>query len=125
MNENKGKEKCNVLKKIRQEIALQNGIDFKTSVCNHKGECKGTCPKCESELRYLENELQKKGVLAKKSVLVACTLPLLVACGETDGDIYLPPPHYDTDSLYYYDDNEVSDSMTANVSSEFILSDDK
>ncbi|MBQ9100350.1 MAG: hypothetical protein IJY54_03090 [Paludibacteraceae bacterium] len=45
MKENKGKEKCNALKMIRQEIALQNGIAFKTTECNFKGECKGTCPK--------------------------------------------------------------------------------
>lgn len=119
MKENKGKEKCNALKMIRQEIALQNGIAFKTTECNFKGECKGTCPKCESEVRYLENELQKKGILNKKTIMVACSLPLLVACGgdELMGDIVSDDPSY-YDSLYYDNDKELSDSVTANVYSE-------
>lgn len=117
MKENKGKEKCNALKMIRQEIALQNGIAFKTTECNFKGECKGTCPKCESEVRYLENELQKKGILNKKTIMVACSLPLLVACGEPEmGDIEIDPSYQD--SLYYENDKELSDSVTANVYSE-------
>lgn len=116
MKENKWKEKCNALKMIRQEIALQNGIAFKTTECNFKGECKGTCPKCESEVRYLENELQKKGVL-KKSLLVACALPILAACGEPEmGAIEIDPSYQD--SLYYENDKELSDSVTANVYSE-------
>ena len=28
--------------------------------CTFEGECLGTCPKCEAELEYLENELIKK-----------------------------------------------------------------
>lgn len=117
MKENKGKEKCNALKMIRQEIALQNGIAFKTTECNFKGECKGTCPKCESEVRYLENELQKKGILNKKTIMVACSLPLLVACGEPEmGAIEIDPSYQD--SLYYENDKELSDSVTANVYSE-------
>lgn len=57
-----GKEKCKILKKIRQEIANENGIEIVTSECKHKGECKGTCPKCEAELAYLEKELRNKKI---------------------------------------------------------------
>ena len=57
-----GKEKCKQLRQIRKEIAEKNGIDFHTTECTYEGECKGTCPACERELRYLENELNKKSV---------------------------------------------------------------
>ena len=45
-----GKEKCRILKEIRAEIARQNDIEWVTSECKHKGNCKGTCPKCGSGL---------------------------------------------------------------------------
>ena len=55
-----GKSKCKALKEIRKKIATENDIPFVTEECKHKGNCKGTCPKCEAELRYLEEELAKR-----------------------------------------------------------------
>ena len=52
-----GKEKCRILKEIRQRIADENDIPWVTQECTHKGSCRGTCPKCESELRELERQL--------------------------------------------------------------------
>ena len=46
-----GKEKCKLLKAIRREIAETNGIVYLTSECTFEGECKGTCPKCDAEIR--------------------------------------------------------------------------
>ena len=57
---NKGKSTCKVLKDIRQKIADENGIRYVPKECNFKGECKGTCPACEAEIRYLEDELKRK-----------------------------------------------------------------
>ena len=54
-----GKRKCSLLKSIRCKIAEQNGIEFSTPECTFQGECRGTCPKCEEELRYLTEELKK------------------------------------------------------------------
>lgn len=48
-----GKAICSVLKGIREHVAKYNGITFDQSKCTHKGHCKGTCPKCESELKSL------------------------------------------------------------------------
>lgn len=56
----KGKEKCDLLNEIRQKIADENNIDFHIEKCTFEGDCTGTCPKCESELEYLEKELEKK-----------------------------------------------------------------
>ena len=55
-----GKNKCKILKEIRQQIARDNNIELVTTECKYQGEWTGTCPKCEAELRYLENELAKR-----------------------------------------------------------------
>ncbi|MBQ7897341.1 MAG: hypothetical protein IJ323_02845 [Clostridia bacterium] len=62
----KGKERCRILKEIRARIAEENGIEFAVSECTHKGDCMGTCPKCESEVRYLERELERRQRLGKQ-----------------------------------------------------------
>lgn len=55
-----GREKCNRLRKMREDIAKANEIDFQPAVCEHEGPCLGTCPACDAEMEYLMNELQKK-----------------------------------------------------------------
>ena len=58
----KGKSTCKLLKDIRQQIADANGISYQPKECHHKGDCAGTCPACEEEIRYLEHELKvRKG----------------------------------------------------------------
>ena len=60
-----GKKRCKILKEIRRQIAENNDIEFITSECKHQGDCPGTCPKCEAEVRYLERELEKRMKLGK------------------------------------------------------------
>ena len=55
-----GKEVCLILKGIRQKIADANGISYQPKECQHKGDCAGTCPACEEEIRYLEGELKAR-----------------------------------------------------------------
>lgn len=77
-----GKQKCRILKEIRQRIADENDIPYVTSECRHQGHCSGTCPKCESELIYLENQLQKRASLGKKITVTAlCAGLALTAAG--------------------------------------------
>ena len=64
----KGKSKCKILKDIRKQIAKENDIEFVTNECNYKGDCLGTCPKCEAEVRYLESELEKRKSAGKKNL---------------------------------------------------------
>ena len=52
-----GKQKCRILKTIREQIAEANDIKLVTSKCRYRGDCLGTCPKCEAEVRYLEEQL--------------------------------------------------------------------
>ena len=49
-----GKDTCNYLKAIRRNIAQENEIDLEIPECTYKGECLGTCPQCEAEVRFLE-----------------------------------------------------------------------
>ena len=66
----RGKQTCKILKEIRRQIAEANDIEFVTSECRYKGECLGTCPKCEAEVRYLEQQLRARS-LAGKAVALA------------------------------------------------------
>ena len=56
----KGKNTCKLLKDIRQQIADANGISYQPKECHHRGDCAGTCPACEEEIRYLERELRTR-----------------------------------------------------------------
>lgn len=49
----KGKRICQALKELRKRIAEANDIPFEIEECTHKGDCPGTCPKCEADVRYL------------------------------------------------------------------------
>ena len=78
----RGKQKCKILKEIRQRIADENDIPYVTRECGYQGECKGTCPRCESELQYLERELARRKSLGKRvSVAALCVGMSLAAAG--------------------------------------------
>ena len=57
---NRGKNICKHLKEIRKRIAEENDIPLEIKECTYKGECRGTCPRCEAEVRYLENALANR-----------------------------------------------------------------
>lgn len=69
-----GKSKCKALREIRRQIADENDINFVTEECTFKGSCKGTCPRCEAELRYLERELAKRTAIGKAAAVVGITV---------------------------------------------------
>ena len=74
-----GKEKCRILKEIRAEIARQNDIEWVVSECKHKGNCKGTCPKCEQEVRQLEDALAKREALGKTVAVVGISASIALS----------------------------------------------
>ena len=74
-----GKEKCRILKEIRAEIAKANDIEWVVAECKHKGNCKGTCPKCEQEVRQLENALAKREALGKTVAVVGISASIALA----------------------------------------------
>lgn len=63
--EYKGKQTCRILKDIRRQIAEANDIDLVISECTHRGDCLGTCPRCEAEVAYLERELARRQAMGK------------------------------------------------------------
>ena len=81
----KGKRICNVLKEVRLEIAKANDIQSAPNECHHEGPCAGTCPACEAEVRYLEQQLQLRRVMGRAVVLtgIAAGLTSLTACGQS------------------------------------------
>ena len=79
-----GKKKCRILREIRRRIADENDIPFVTEECRYKEDCKGTCPRCESELRYLEQQLEKRRALGKRVTVSAVALGLAATLAGCD-----------------------------------------
>ena len=75
----KGKQTCKILKEIRKQIAAENDIKLVIEECTYQGDCLGTCPKCEAEVRYLEHELEKRQRLGKAAVVAGLSVGLLGA----------------------------------------------
>ena len=95
----KGKSTCKLLKSIRQQIADANGISYQPKECQHKGDCTGTCPACEEEIRYLERELKaRKGngfgmkVAGIAAGICATVMPMTAAAQAVKSDSTANPP---------------------------------
>ena len=95
----KGKSTCKLLKSIRQQIADANGISYRPKECQHKGDCAGTCPACEAEIRYLERELKaRKGsgfgmkVAGIAAGICATVMPMTAAAQAVKSDSTANPP---------------------------------
>ena len=67
-----------------------------THECRFQGECRGTCPRCESELRYLEKQLAARAAAGKRIAIAAlcagmtlsmagCTAPADRDMGDDSG----------------------------------------
>lgn len=69
-----GKKICQSLREIRCRIAQANDIDYMPAECTHEGNCAGTCPACESELRYIERQLLRRTATGKKVALAGLAL---------------------------------------------------
>ena len=95
----KGKSTCKLLKIIRQQIADANGISYQPKECQHKGDCTGTCPACEEEIRYLERELKaRKGngfgmkVAGIAAGICATVMPMTAVAQAVKSDSTANPP---------------------------------
>ena len=124
----RGKRTCEILKEVRRKVAQENDIKLLERECTHEGDCRGTCPYCESEVRYLERELSKRRALGKAVTVagIAVSSLMMGACHtpkapapvvgdepepavetaaqqvpeEADGqEIPPPPPPYELDGI--------------------------
>lgn len=74
-----GKQICSYLKSVRREVASANGIDLEIPDCTFEGECPGTCPRCEAEVRQLERELLQRQSLSQKVAIVGVAMGLALS----------------------------------------------
>lgn len=99
----KGKNKCRILKELRRQIAEKNELSYVTSECKHQGDCLGTCPKCEAEVRDLERQIEVRLRAGKRFVAVGLAAGMTVlgaACDDSalnqnrnlQGDMIVPDP---------------------------------
>ena len=86
----RGKDICKTLKGIRQQIADANNIRYQPCECHHEGDCSGTCPACEQEVRYIESQLKErshKGINTKvigiAASICATMMPLTVSAQDS------------------------------------------
>ncbi len=97
-----GKEKCKYLRSIRQMLAEKYKINYTPIECTYDGPCKGTCPACDSEIRYLENQILNK--YADKNGLFNYDDYLSETCDQEElrkqeKEWQSPPPDMGTESF--------------------------
>ena len=104
-----GKQKCAILRQIRRDIAAKNDISITISECKHKGNCLGSCPKCESEVAALEKALELRRKNGKQVVIAGISAGLIAAncaaCSdpfghydELEGDMYISSTSQETET---------------------------
>lgn len=100
-----GKDICKYLKEVRQKVADENDIPLEQHECTYDGPCNGTCPRCDAEVKYLEQELHHRMTLGKAAAVagVAMSLAAFTSCA-TEGD---PTPEGE---IYYPDDTTQVDT---------------
>ena len=86
----RGKDICKTLKGVRQQIADANNIRYQPCECHHEGDCSGTCPACEQEIRYIENQLKERShkgintkVIGLAASICATMMPLAVSAQDS------------------------------------------
>ena len=109
----KGKQTCKILKEIRKQIAAENDIDLVVSECTYQGDCLGTCPKCEAEVRYLERELEKRQRMGKAAVFAGMSLGTLFAATSCNHPV--PEPLAD-EVMHTPDSTEMPNDSISNDS---------
>lgn len=88
----RGKQTCKILKEIRRQIAEANGIELVTSECRYKGDCLGTCPKCEAEVRYLEQQLRSRQRIGKAVAIAGISVASLAMLMPDNTSAQIPYP---------------------------------
>lgn len=109
----KGKRTCEYLKEVRQRVARENGIPLDTRECTHEGDCRGTCPYCEAEVRYIEQELSKRQSLGK-----AVTIAGIAVSSMMMGSCHLPQTRGETEQPKLASENSAQQISEENTGQE-------
>lgn len=94
---------------MRQKIADANNIPLQERECTHTGDCAGTCPYCESEVRYLERELSKRRALGKAVAVAGIALSAVSMTGCATSE---PVTSNSTDAPCKTSGRPVTDALT-------------
>ena len=88
----RGESICSVLKTIRKQVADANGIEYEPRECHHQGDCRGTCPACEAEVRYIQKQLDIRRQLGKAVAVVgiSASLAALNSCAIDNESLVIP-----------------------------------
>jgi len=88
----RGKSICSVLKTIRKQVADANGIEYEPRECQHQGDCRGTCPACEAEVRYIQQQLDIRRHLGKAVAVIGISagLAALNSCAIDNESLVIP-----------------------------------
>lgn len=87
-------------------MARENDIPLETRECTHEGDCRGTCPYCEAEVRYIEQELSKRRSLGKAVTVAGIAVSSMMMGGchssspKLQGEVGMSESATDTESLY-------------------------
>lgn len=124
-NSKYNKRRCEQLRLIRKDLAEKLGIGYKirSTPCEFKGKCKGTCPACEAEEKALLNALYKFN--SNKGIKISNT----ISDDRTKGFTNLPTATPGMPAPYEYLQNEHiknstkdnKDTDKANISSDEYL----
>ena len=99
----KGKSTCKTLKAIRRQIAEANDIKYEPRECHYEGPCLGTCPACEAEVRYLEQQLGLRRQLGRAVSLIGVSAGLLSACTQSSTKVITNKPELTEGDVEYAD----------------------
>ena len=72
--------------------------------CTHEGPCRGTCPKCEAELAYINRQLAARRKTGKAAIAAVMAAGMLFSagCKAPDvpmGDVPNPDANYGEEEL--------------------------
>ncbi len=107
----RGKQTCRILKEIRRQIAEANDIEFITSECRYKGDCLGTCPKCDAEVRYLEQQLRARSLAGKAVVLAGISAGMIFVSGCSGTSSNQSNETLQGEPVVPVEQNEITDSI--------------
>lgn len=113
-----GKEKCKLLKKIREMIAKKNGVPYETEECTAKGDCKGYCPKCDEELRDLNKAIAEQEAKGKKKKIPKITEDVAFK-GETNAEKLRLKNMYEQEMENIYEQMRLAEERRSYLKREF------
>ena len=85
-----GKNICAALKQVRKRVADTNGIVYTPKECHFEGDCNGTCPACEAEVRYLEHQLSLLRKAGKAATVMGVAVGITMVAGCKSGNANAP-----------------------------------